>query len=426
MILHFNRPTLQFILVLLLLTCSVSASAFTQRFSVQPPCIAPGTQSNSRKGNANNNNFLTYEYNKIASMPSLRVRGGAVSPVKTLFSTTANSNDDDGEKSEKLALEAVQSIQYCCKMCFAAVVADIITTFIDVGAAASLSWVDFVDVFDGISILVFGTGLWRISQLYFESFSNMEKRMEPTHLLELFRTMGRIWGVSALNLALCSVSLASSLPTHGGNGVFQFPWETVSSTKLSIATVGILFVGRFYITNNCEQIAMREMRTYDKMMAENGHKFQPLPNQALIREAGYGAYCNQAQCAGSFAMFASLTLLKWIVSFDGGIIGHIFSISDVLTPFTITFLLFTLNKALLRAAIAEVRGDSNKVNDDEIYNDLFVAQAGFYNNVAEMLKGATIFGLLPYIVGPAIPYIVKSLKHIHLFARLFEALGICM
>ena len=48
----------------------------------------------------------------------------------------------------------------------------------------------------------------------------------------------------------------------------------------------------------------------------------------MIREAGYSAYVNQAQCAGSFGVMTFLELVKWIASIKvgvGGFIGHLFS-----------------------------------------------------------------------------------------------------
>ena len=329
---------------------------------------------------------------------SLRVRGGGGGGITKLHEN--NNFQGDNEKSHKIASEALQSIRYCCKMCFASVIADVLITLITRDfwsrlLSATLTWIDYIAIFDTTSLLVFGVGLWKISQLYFGSISDMTKRMEKDHLLDLFRNMKQIWGLTALNLALVAVSIGATLPAmmKDNDGPFKFMLDGVSSRHLIAGVVGVLAVVRLVIRDTCAKTATREKNAYDEEMANIGQQeFQPSPKHAMLREAGYRAYVNQAQCAGSFGVMTFLELVKWIVSIEvgvGGLIGHLFSVSDVLTPFAITVLLFALNKALLRAAIAEVRGGPKGIEqDDETYNDMFVAQVGFYKKVGDTLKTA--------------------------------------
>lgn len=63
---------------------------------------------------------------------------------------------------------------------------------------------------------------------------------------------------------------------------------------------------------------------------------------------GHRAYLSQALCMSSFAAHALLDLFKWIVS-ESSLIVRLFSVSDVITPFALTALLFELNIDLFYA-----------------------------------------------------------------------------
>jgi len=210
--------------------------------------------------------------------------------------------------------------------------------------------------------------------------------MSHDNLLKLFSSMSWIWGITAVNMALVSVLSVALLPNTVKGGYFQFILDRVTSKQLSFGIIGILCVVTGFIYNNCERTAAREVQVY--RTKNNTQVDQYLKNQSTrvkfnkVKESAFNSYFNQAICAGSFGVMASIELTKWIMSlsFDSleGIVGHVFSVTSFITPFTITSLLFTLNKSLLRAAIAEVIGgsdkndQSNNANDVEIYNDLFV------------------------------------------------------
>ena len=100
-----------------------------------------------------------------------------------------------------------------------------------------------------------------------------------------------------------------------------------------------------------------EVQAYKEKYGIQQYQLQStVPKFDMVHEVGYSNYRNQALCSGSFSVMACLELVKWIVSLDGGIIGPIFLVSDFLTPFAMTTLLVTLNKALIRAAIAYNEG----------------------------------------------------------------------
>ena len=103
---------------------------------------------------------ITHHYSKnqqvCTIMTSLRVRGGS-----TKLSTTANQ--DDNEKSQKImAQQALQSINYCVKMCFFSVSSSILITIIDsniwskfFSSTSTLGFVDYVNLFDSLSLFFF-------------------------------------------------------------------------------------------------------------------------------------------------------------------------------------------------------------------------------------------------------------------------------
>merc|ERR1719491_550960 len=428
--------TLKPLTLLLLVSWSWSCSsrntvvAFVRRSSsIHHPCTTTALSSeHGRRGD----NLSSC---KQVDMPSLRVRGGGGIPSSKLSATIANEDDD--EQSIKMAYQALQSIRYCCKTCFAAAIADIFTTitkgniwFKIVDRDVFLSWVDYVDIFGKMTLLVFGGGLWRISHLYWKSFNDMNKRMSDDNLIQLLQTMAWMWGIISLQLSLMSVTIVVALPTHDSNGVFQFLWNMISPTQSSLVVVGIIAMNSIIILGRCKKKAVEEVRAYKE---KHGIKEKQelkinvtMPKLDMVRTSGFRAYRNQALCAGSFAVVASLELTEWIVSFDGGIIGHVLLLRNILAHFAIGAFLFTLNRAMIPAVISEVMGNEKKVNNynEQSYSDMFVAQARFYNKVAVTLKGVAISHVLPYIAAPAIPYILMALKGIPRFAKAIEAHGL--
>jgi len=220
-----------------------------------------------------------------------------------------------------------------------------------------------------------------------------------------------------MSYSVVCLSLAVSLPEHGvNNGLFGFLLHQNSlSTQLPLVVLALLAVGRVAIQQNCRKTAMVELESYTK---RNGS------NRRLVPKHNFNvqwmrAYTSQAQCAGAGFILGSLELVRWVVSFDkgsmGSIISHVCAVYDFLTPFTISALLYGLNKALLRFTIVEVQWDpemkmSVARNDGIISERLFTSAIGFYNSVANTLKSATIFRMLSYV-----SYFTPSL-----FAKVFE------
>jgi len=405
--------------------------------------------------------------------PSLRVRGGgnrrATSAAVGATKNADINSDNDDDKYAKTAQQAIQSIRFCCKMCVASVLSEISVLFVDANlfakffrssaetatgagavAAPLLTWVDYIDIFDGLALLLFAGGLWRISQLYFISFSNMDDKMDRQHLLHLFTFMKWIWGGVAASTGGVALSMAATLPSHGNSGIFAGILGRIACSRLVAGAAGILGVGATITLVRCRKIVDAEVQSYREKHGIVEEEPKQMKQLDALKVAGYAAYRSQALCSASFAVMSIFALLKWIVSFeitDGGklnFVGQVFAVSDFLTPFAMTALLVTLNRALVRAAIAEIIGDddsgdandatvkkkrksgSGRSSDDEIYHDLFVAQTGFYKKAGETLKGAAIFRLLPYIAASVCPYLLKALEWISPsgFAKAAKVFGV--
>lgn len=366
----------------------------------------------------------------------LRVRSGGLGALSTKHSSTTIKHVED-EKDESLddAKQALQSMRFCYKMCFASVLADLITTLIDgtirpkyFGTTASkLSWVDAVGVFSSLNPVVFGGGLWYITQLYYKSFlrskNDFDRKMSQENLMTLFRIKAWVWGLVALNLALVSLSLGAALPRLGKNGPFHFLCNMVTSKQSTMAVTGILGIGGILIRRKCGNQAREEFRRYKE---KNGIQELDLrPKLDVIRASGLQAYCNQALCAGSFGVMGVLQLVKWIASFNGNLIGHSMLVFDFLTPFTISLLMFRLNKALLSASASEIMVDPTKADHhDGSIHELCTAGTGFYKKVGKTLRSAAMFYLLPYIALPAAPFVLKVLKKKPFFEKAIDRLGI--
>eukprot|EP00547_Thalassionema_nitzschioides_P018231 CAMPEP_0194246060 /NCGR_PEP_ID=MMETSP0158-20130606/14366_1 /TAXON_ID=33649 /ORGANISM="Thalassionema nitzschioides, Strain L26-B" /LENGTH=361 /DNA_ID=CAMNT_0038981879 /DNA_START=195 /DNA_END=1276 /DNA_ORIENTATION=- len=331
--------------------------------------------------------------------------------------------DDEYKEYKMASTKAVQSMKACYKTIFFATFVDVFITFIDndlyqkfYSTTAKLSWVDYFDVFDSMSLLVFACGLWRLSVAYQHIDSN--GFVTNDRLVEIFQVMIWIWGINALNLGMISVSVAASLPAHAQGGLFGFLFTNVnvSSNFLILAVTGILACGNLVIRWYCNKNSIIEDQK-DNARIHPSQQQSKGQVHASRRELGYQAYLNQCLCAGSFGIFAILKTIQWVVDADdGGVVGRLMSCSDVLEPFAMTMLLMGLNRSFLRAAIARLRdehsGSSSKVvkDDDEIYNGFFAAQSGFYNKISTVLKGTSIFQLLPYAVAPFLPFLSRTLK----------------
>ena len=384
-----------------MLTCvlpllSLTAASFVASRQVLAFALIPQRQSWSRQAQSD------------FTMQQLRRRHREAPPRSFLSSSLQNGEGGDVAKDfDTVANEALQSIIACYRACFAASFSDLLVSIIDDNLWSKLwstsgviIWTDWIDLVDSLNVLIFGLGLRRVSKLYFASLQDRERRMSEESVLDLMRTMARIWGSCALSLGLVSLSMASSLH-HQGAFALGMSTSYFTGTFLSV-----LAIANGIIRAECRS-------TINDALAKGDIDNKSKETQNEGREMGYRAYRNQALCAGGFGIMSMLELVKWLINKDqAGIVGRIFAIPDILTPASITTLLFALNKSFLPAYIAATRKNGNGAKegnrvDDTVYNQLFAAQKGFYSKVGATLKSAAIFRVLPYIVTPIIPYLVK-------------------
>lgn len=308
--------------------------------------------------------------------------------------------------SQEKARAALKSLQYCYKICIMSVIADVIVVLIDdeifskIFGASSLVWTDAIDIIDTTNVLVFARGLGMLSRLYQRLIDNPDQHMTDEVAMKVFRTMAIVWTSAMLTLGAVAIVNASALPTHAVGGPFGTFFETITPSKCIYLVMGFLGIANVLIRLYCRHAIAKE-RT-----GINIDIFKAITEVPVYRSAehaiGHRAYLSQALCMGSFAALAILDLVKWIIS-DSSTIGRLFSVSDVITPFALTALLFELNRSFLRTALFGKARDGN-TSETEVRNSLFAAQSGFYDNVAEIIKGVTIVRLLPYVAAPIKPY----------------------
>jgi len=337
----------------------------------------------------------------------LRTKGGAAtaaaSNVKLAASASSVAKHDghrDDTSTTTVAEAALHSVPTCYRTLFFSIAVDIILTLIDeklwsklLSGLLNLHWKDYVDVFDSISNFIFASGLYRLSKFY-ERMQIQDNEKTATgsfsdeSLSSLFSLMYWIWRVVAANFALGSLSLASALP-H-----ISFKWlglRHVPSSSLVMVVATTIVLGYSIVNSFCERIATVEDKRDDNRISPNQSESKTRAHYKSIRILGYRAFCSQALCAASFAIYSCMEFTKWLVAADTGIVGRALSFGDWAEPFAVTTLLIGLNKAFLRAAIVRSRDESPEPEtaemDKEIYNDLFTAQIKFYTKVAQVMKG---------------------------------------
>jgi len=318
------------------------------------------------------------------------------------------SADDRLEKSDKIAAEALHSIKFCYRACFAAFLADAFVSIVDdnlwakwFGGGGKITWMDWVDVLDTLNVLIFGLSLRRISKFYFASLQDRERRMSEESVLDLMRTMSKVWRRCALSLGLVALSMAATLHQQGVVTL------RIGAGSFLVVALAVLGVGNGIIRLRCST----KMKAALAVAGDN----QSTQNEAQLM--GYRAYRNQALCAGVFASMSGINFIKWVANkAEAGIGGRAFAMPDFLEPAVITFLLFALNKSFLTAFIVATRENRGAARgntvDDEVYDQLFASQTNFYSKIAATLQSAAIFQVLPYLVSPLMPYLLRTIEAI--------------
>ena len=377
------RPLSLFVLVLLSLGAT-TVSPFAIAWDMPPSRVDRRGQANPR-----------LRPSALATRNRIP-RGGGGS--QRIFSAAAAPDTNESAASPARAADAVSAIRFTVRMTLAAVACDLFVLCSRedlwnrfLGPHPMLAR-DYVDLFDSVTTLIFGGGLYKIATIYDRGAEDVTRRMERHELLGLFKTMGTIWGLMAANWSIRCVLNAASLAMIEG-GILSGLLGGLSTDHLVRATIAIILVGYFLVQNNTKRAAMSEVSA--RVEAEKRRGARPnLDNdeQSRFQDSGFDAYFSQRLCAATAGFATVISFIKWVASFKGQILAQVLSVSDFLEPMSITLLLYGLNRALLRAAVAEIRTEKVRNVDNEneraIYQDLFEAQTKFYTKVGTVLKSA--------------------------------------
>ena len=319
--------------------------------------------------------------------------------IGTKLSSISSNNNQDGE--DNLEVKAQNAIQYCSKICIISFLVDISIQFSKLHNLNSLSTVDYVNLFDKFSLLIFGSGLYRISKLY---NANLDKKFTHEMLIKAFRTKSIIYGIITADITLVSLSLAVTLPSYSSDMFRELFFKHITSRHISFL-LGFIISGGVLIQNNCRISADREIESYRREHGININKHSHSDTETRlsrqrVRQVGFRAYRNMALCSGSFFLSSIIKFIKWLISFDyhnnekSMIVNQIFGVSTFLTPFIMSILMYKLTVSWVKAAISEVFHDTSSDNtvvdrrSSGVYNDLFLAQYDLYHEASHNLTKA--------------------------------------
>ena len=330
----------------------------------------------------------------IKSSSTINNRGREWIRTKLSLVSSNNSQDDKGN----IEVKAQNAIQYCSKICIISFLVDISIQFSKLCTLASLTTVDYVNLFDKFSLLIFGSGLYRISKLY---NANLDKKFTHEMLIKAFRTKSIIYGIITADITLVSLSLAVTLPSYSSDMFRDLFFKHITSQHVSFL-LGFIICGGMLIQNQCRISADREIDAYRKEHGIN-KLIQPDTETRLsrqrVRQVGFRAYRNMALCSGSFFLSSIVKFIKWLISFDyhnigkSMILNQIFGVSSFLTPFIMSILMYKLTVCWVKAAISEVLSDSDSETvadrrSSGVYNDLFLAQYDLYHEAGHNITKA--------------------------------------
>lgn len=334
-------------------------------------------------------------------MATLLPRGGGGMPQKAIERTADATADDD--KHEKAAIDALASIQYCYRACFVNLVCDALTTILDAKSSVrhmKMTWFEAVDVFDSLNLLYFALGLRRISKLYGRRFEVGNGHLTLNSAFELCRRMAGVWRTCALTFVVMSASTAALLAETTLKVMLDdLPLYVLPGGMVTFAFAGGLVLNR---------LSARDVSGIVGNDDEKKKGGAPTdPNAERVRSMGFRASRNMLLFTGSIFLFAATQFTKWLLTPVSHWTERLFSVYDFITPVTIGSLLVPLYHGFLRAVVTATSGKDVGYGE---YNDLFEAQKGFYSQIGDTVKSATIFSLLPFAYSVIKPYIVGAVK----------------
>jgi hypothetical protein len=291
-----------------------------------------------------------------------------------------------------ISSEALSSIVFCYKACFAGFLAALFETAMqfELVSKKAFTWVEVVDVCDSLNLLVFGLGLRKVARIYAADYEK-DDEMSGDTVFDLCSTMSLLWRNSAVVVLgvsmVLSLSLAEYLP-------FVSHQYAMPSAIFGIALVSSVLLVKIN-NDNASKVMQQERNEAVK------------PGYEKARSMGFVASRNMRLCTGMFALMGVIVFCKWALA-PTDIVSRIFSVFDFITPFTIASLQLVLYKSYLRAVV-NVTGGSRAAKPEE-FADLLEAQKGFYKKIGDTVASGAIFGVLPYAFALVKPFLLKAVK----------------
>ena len=289
--------------------------------------------------------------------------------------------------------EALASMKKCYKTIFAAAAVEAWTRLMpDVRGGWNImlatrpsSWLENADALAAINLVVFGIGLWWVSQLYEKIGASIAEGGTPlsaaTKIMASYRYMYLAIGWSLVGL---SMRLADK--------VF------VSIAIAPFVVLALAVGASVYVNTN--------LFTSEAAYMANSNKGD---NPATMN--GIKAARNIFFCAISFLLFAVLRFVFWstvVVPSNLILPIKILTVNKFLAPLGLAQLLKSLNRRFLDAAmvVTTVRNIEKEQTDVDALGALKEAEKSFYDKVAKLLRSSLILDILRY----GIPIVVSVVK----------------
>ena len=290
--------------------------------------------------------------------------------------------------------EALASMKKCYKTIFAAAAVEAWTRLMpDVRGGWNImlatrpsSWLENADALAAINLVVFGIGLWWVSQLYEKIGASIAEGGTPlsaaTKIMASYRYMYLAIGWSLVGL---SMRLADK--------VF------VSIAIAPFVVLALAVGASVYVNTN--------LFTSEAAYMANSNKGD---NPATMN--GIKAARNIFFCAISFLLFAVLRFVFWstvVVPSDLTLPIKILTVNKFLAPLGLAQLLKSLNRRFLDAAmvVTTVRNIEKEQTDVDALGALKEAEKSFYDKVAKLLRSSLILDILRYGI-PIVMSVVKG------------------
>lgn len=289
---------------------------------------------------------------------------------------------DHDSKYEKEAYEALDNIKYCSKMAFFSVFVDVLIEILDRGVTHQWSWLDVANVLDAFSLAGFGLGLFQVSRTYKQALLN-DTDLSAEALLVLFQTIGRVWLQGTINLFIGALAMAVD-----------------SGSRYVVAVFVLAVLGGVTLRKSAAALVAEPLHDGQQQPTVVEAKYGLSMNS--VRQQGFLVVRNMMFCMGGFGLLG-LTRFVTLMASNDSILEKIFGMSDVVEWMAIGGLVGTLSRSGARVVVDVTNVRNRQGDNHEVYRDLYEAEKGVYKRIGNVLFGASIFTLLPFLYNVATP-----------------------